>query len=139
MSYYSYTFCSQGSIYYDTFGTEEDAFDAAVFEASADPEKKPFYISLFHPVTPKWSTTAADIVAEISENLADESKADCVEVLADEEEIRALERSLDACINEWFKKYNIGAGYSLTSWTKRFIWDKDAGSYVEDLDYVEGE
>lgn len=133
MSYFSYSFVDRN--FYDTYGTEEDAFDAAVFEARGSADRKPFYLAFLHPYEPHWTTDAERIVDEICDDIADEIATDVVSNIASEEAIKELDKELDACISKWVKKNQIGKEYNLISWVKRFVWDSTLMEYVQDYDY----
>jgi DNA-binding transcriptional regulator YiaG len=137
ISGFAYSFCSMGSEYHGSFSTEDDAFDAAVSEAGKADDRPPFLISMFHKLPIRWNTTGEDIADEIASNLAAEYGSECTDELATEEEIKQLDKSLHRCIDEWTKRFNIGAGYDLISWTRRYIWDEDTQSYIEDPDFYE--
>ena len=135
MSDFGYSFTEEIEYFTTGFTTSDGAFDAAVADKEAALEHKPFYISCFYKPTLKWTTGAEEIINEICDNLADDTGADFIDEIADENEFAALETALNDCINGWIKEYNIASSYSLISWTKRYIWDAESSSYIKDDDY----
>ncbi len=134
MAHYGYSF-DELELFYGDYPTEEDAFESAVFDAEASGGRTEFFISYFNDVVPKWNTTAEDIVAEMEAYIAGSNHLDCVAELAEEDEIRELDRALNEVISNWAKKYHIGSEYSLISWTKRYVLDETEHTFIQDIDY----
>lgn len=133
MSYFVYSYDGNETIE-GYFGTEDDAFDAAV-AVSSEIGKNPFTISLYHNAELTWNTNAEDIVTEIEENVCDQIADVGAEVIATEEDIKDLDRRLDACIKGWIKDRHIRSSFDLISWTKQFVWDSKMMEYVQNYDY----
>lgn len=136
MSYFTYSFdeLDAGGA---PFATEDEAVDAAMFEAGGVLKRKPFYVFLCKEIRPSWSPKAEDIVDEIAESLSSAMGTGVViDDIASDDEMKELDRDINRVVGEWIRKYNIGSDNYFISWTKRYIWDDESLSYVEDLDYA---
>ena len=137
MSNFSYSFDKYAELPVGEFATEKDAYDAASFEGESMGEKKPFFIILTHPADVKWNIVAEDIIEQIAQNFAKQNELEFwPDKIASEKDIAELDRDLANCITSWVKRHKINAGGTeIISWTKRFIWNDEAGEYIQDLDF----
>ena len=133
--YYVYSF-TDGDTLEGYFGTEDDAFDAAV-SVSAEFQRRPFLISMLHAAKLRWSTTAEDIIREIEENLDDEiGDVGAFDIATDADELE-LDKRLEACISGWIKDRKISSGHDLISWTKEFVYNPETMEYERNYGYME--
>ena len=135
MSYFAYSY-DDGDNWEGTYGTEDDAYGAAVFE-SADKGRRPFLISLFREMELTWNTTAEDIIREIEENLDDEiGDVGSFDIASGDDE-KDLDNRLNSCINKWIRERKIGASTHLISWTKEYVYDSTSMEYRQNDGYIE--